>query len=367
MVQLPKLLIIDDEPNNISLLVGSLDKEYDIYCSTNGYDAIKLIESQEFDLVLLDIVMPEISGYEVCKQIKAMPDKHSLPIIFVSAKSSEIDQEKGFKCGAVDYIMKPYSIPLVKARINTHIKLKQTYEKIGSLSKKRSELLHMLCHDLANHFSTIANGLELIDSDASLIQDCLPFVNMANNRGIELINTIKDMEAIEAKSLEVSPVDLVSSIHESLEVLKHKYTDKGITIELNLEKNLWPMAERVTLTNSVINNLISNAIKFSYPNSTIKLDAWKQNNRVYLKVSDFGVGMSPILLSHLFDISKKTSRTGTSGEKGTGFGMSLIQRLMDSYQGKILIESKDVQKNPDNHGTQITINFVQSQTVPSII
>ncbi|MCO4781336.1 MAG: hybrid sensor histidine kinase/response regulator [Candidatus Cloacimonetes bacterium] len=363
MVQLPKLLIIDDEPNNISLLVGSLDEDYDIYCSTNGFDAIKIIETQDFDLILLDIVMPEISGYEVCKKIKTMPDKKSIPIIFVSARTSELDQQKGFNCGAIDYIMKPYSIPIIKARIATHIKLKQTYEKIDTISKKRSELLHMLCHDLANHFSTIANGLELMNSDPNLISDCLPFVNMANIRGLELINTIKDMEAVEEKSLQITPVDLVEAIHESLEVLKHLYNDKNITIHLDLEDNLWLQAEKVTLINSVINNLISNAIKFSYPDSTILVKAWSKYKQVVLEVSDTGIGMSTTLQNQLFDISKKTSRTGTAGEKGTGFGMSLIQRLMSSYQGTIKISSKDIQSHPESHGTQIALIFNQSKSI----
>ncbi|MCJ8344310.1 hybrid sensor histidine kinase/response regulator [bacterium] len=357
MEQFPKILIVDDEPNNISLLVGSLDDQYDIYCSTSGLEAIELIKNQEFDLILLDIIMPDLNGYEVCQKIKALPGKQDLPIIFISAKTSELDEQRGFDCGAVDYVVKPFSIPVVKARIKTHLKLRTTYEKIESLSKKRSELLHMLCHDLANHFSTIANGLELIDLDTKLIEDCLPYIRIASNRGIELINTIKEMEAIEEKNLTISPVCLNSAIQESLEVLKHKYEKKKIAICLENPKQLWVMAERVTLTNSVINNLLSNAIKFSHNDSTIKISTWQNNEKVYLKVSDTGIGMSPKLQSHLFDISKKTSRKGTCGEKGTGFGMTLIQRLLQSYQGEIQIQSKDIRSSPKDHGTQVTIVF----------
>ncbi|MBP7460820.1 MAG: diguanylate cyclase [Candidatus Delongbacteria bacterium] len=121
----PRILIVDDMPINITILGDSLKDEYDITVATGGRKALSLMEGPELpDLILLDIMMPEIDGYEVCRRLKADPRTQPIPIIFISAKGETNDETYGLELGAVDYISKPFKIPIVKARIQTHIKLK---------------------------------------------------------------------------------------------------------------------------------------------------------------------------------------------------------------------------------------------------
>ncbi|MCX7815988.1 MAG: PleD family two-component system response regulator [Syntrophales bacterium] len=130
----PKILIVDDNPSSIMVLGEELKKDYNVYIATNGETAIKKAISTSPDLILLDIVMPGMDGYAVCKQLKENDITRNIPIIFVTAKDTDEDEEKGLNIGAVDYITKPFSIPIVKARVKTHIELKKKTDILENLS-----------------------------------------------------------------------------------------------------------------------------------------------------------------------------------------------------------------------------------------
>ncbi|MCX7966849.1 MAG: PleD family two-component system response regulator [Syntrophorhabdaceae bacterium] len=129
-----KILIVDDKPSNIMVLGEELKRDYDIYIATNGEMAIKKAISNPPDLILLDIVMPGMDGYDVCKQLKENEITKNIPIIFITAKNTDEDEAKGLSIGAVDYITKPFSIPIVKARVKTHLELKRKTDILESLS-----------------------------------------------------------------------------------------------------------------------------------------------------------------------------------------------------------------------------------------
>ncbi|ETR67483.1 MAG: response regulator receiver modulated diguanylate cyclase [Candidatus Magnetoglobus multicellularis str. Araruama] len=129
------ILIVDDNPLNIHVLAQTLFKEYDVKIATDGPSALTILDQDnKIDLILLDIMMPEMDGYEVCRRIKNKPSTRDIPVIFVSAKGEVEDQQHGFNLGAVDYITKPFDIPLVQARINVHLRLKNKSEKLEKLA-----------------------------------------------------------------------------------------------------------------------------------------------------------------------------------------------------------------------------------------
>jgi two-component system sensor histidine kinase/response regulator len=134
-VKRPKILIVDDVPANIKMLREVLKSNYDIIFATNGLEAVELLKSSELpDLILLDIMMPGMDGYEVCGILKSDALTAKIPIIFITSKDDEEDEVKGFELGAVDYVTKPFSIPVVKARVQTHVELKQQREILENLS-----------------------------------------------------------------------------------------------------------------------------------------------------------------------------------------------------------------------------------------
>ncbi|MCP3848853.1 MAG: diguanylate cyclase, partial [Gammaproteobacteria bacterium] len=130
------VLIVDDVPTNIQVLAGFLKKHYQLKVATNGKQALVIIKQQRPDLILLDIDMPEMNGYEVCQTLKDNPETQNIPIIFVTANNQEEDEEKGLQLGAVDYITKPIRPSIVTARVNTQIMLKQQYDQLRNMAIK---------------------------------------------------------------------------------------------------------------------------------------------------------------------------------------------------------------------------------------
>lgn len=134
-IKRPRILIVDDVPANIKMLREVLKSNYEIIFATSGPDAIELMEPKALpDLILLDIMMPDMDGYEVCRILKSDDLTAKIPIIFITSKDDEEDEIKGFELGAVDYVTKPFSIPVVKARVQTHVELKQQREILENLS-----------------------------------------------------------------------------------------------------------------------------------------------------------------------------------------------------------------------------------------
>lgn len=132
--QRPMILIVDDVPTNVQILAEALSPVYRIKVASNGMDALKIAQRKLPDLILLDVMMPRMDGFEVCRRLKADTHTHKIPVIFVTAKNADSDEELGLNLGAVDYITKPFVIPIVKARIRNHIRLKQQADLLESLS-----------------------------------------------------------------------------------------------------------------------------------------------------------------------------------------------------------------------------------------
>lgn len=130
----PKILVVDDIPSNVHVLSRILKDDYDIYFATDGEKALDLVQARMPDLVLLDIMMPGMDGFEVCRRIKDDPTTHDIPVIFISAKSEVEDETRGLEVGAIDFITKPISPPIVKARVRNHLLLKRQTDLLRSLS-----------------------------------------------------------------------------------------------------------------------------------------------------------------------------------------------------------------------------------------
>lgn len=138
--QAPKLLVVDDEPINLKLLKQVLQQDYRLSFAKNGIDAIELASRELPDLILLDVMMPEMTGFEVCQRLKSVPNTQNIPVIFVTALRDEVDETQGFESGAVDYITKPITPAIVKARVRTHLSLVRAEE----LKRTHLELIQRL-------------------------------------------------------------------------------------------------------------------------------------------------------------------------------------------------------------------------------
>ena len=354
------ILIVDDNPNNVQLLKAVLTmRGFHILVAKNGFQALEKIKEELPDLILLDIMMPGMDGFETCKKIKEQPHSTTIPIIFLTAKSHIDDIIKGFELGAVDYITKPFSSNELVARVEIHLKLKFSQETVIRQRNELREMVQILCHDLSNPLGAVISSLELAEYDPGFLNENKDLLLSYVRRQYEIIGLVRELREIaeDKSTFAISPVDLTNAVNESIETLHYQLTRKNINAIVDLEKDTLVLAEKVSLINSVLNNLLTNAIKFSYPHSTITVTSKNEGDQVLVTISDKGIGVPSGLMDKLFSIDRRSTRFGTLGEKGTGFGMPLVKKFITEYGGTLEITSRDENERPEDHGTCITITL----------
>lgn len=235
-----------------------------------------------------------------------------------------------------------------------------------NLMESNKQLIRILCHDLSNAHTVIELSSELIqrevDSDTFPTEKSKQKISKLNNRTKralknqqEIIKHVKLKEAIESgkQEIQLNPVNLNIIFDKAKFLFEQKLKEKNITLNISnrVNKNPYVYAELISLSNHVFNNILSNAIKFSNPNSSIDISTWEEENFIYLLIEDYGIGMDENLSKNIFCSTTKTTRPGVLGEKGTGFGMPLVKSYIDKYKAQIFIESKT------GKGTRITIKF----------
>ncbi|HEY4299389.1 MAG TPA: hybrid sensor histidine kinase/response regulator [Candidatus Didemnitutus sp.] len=354
----PCLLLVDDTPENISILVELLQGDYDLKVATRGAQALKICEqSPHIDLILLDVMMPEMDGYDVCRQLRAVEATRNTPVIFLTARTDVQDVVRGFDIGANDFVSKPVRIQELLARVRTHLLIRSQQREIEEKNTEMKEMLQMVCHDLANHFAVLNISLELAQTRKDMGMDrLLPPMASAIRNGIGLTNLIRDMRMSEDKGLTLAPVPLRDAVNETLGLVDQRVRDKKLRIVQEVP-DVGVIAERVALVNSVLGNVLSNAIKFSHPGGTIEITSQTGDGEIRLGIRDHGIGMPADVLAHLFDFTKSHSRKGTAGEKGTGYGMPLMRKFVALFGGRVEVVSRDVADHPVDHGTEFTIRL----------
>jgi signal transduction histidine kinase len=251
---------------------------------------------------------------------------------------------------------------------------KEKLHQLEELNKHNTRLLRMLSHDISNSLALVQTSAELLKLDPRRQEKCLNNINTAVSNVIDLIGQLREQQAVLAgkKSLTLEPVNLVEVCQKAIWLLELPAQKKQIRVEFKdfgstggtssapilSYSNLKVWAEPVSCLNAVICNVLSNAIKFSGDGSQIQmalqddLDGW-----LSLSISDQGVGIPADRIEDLFSVSMKTSTQGTHGESGTGFGMPLAKAYIESFGGKISVQSKSRSEFPDDHGTTFILKF----------
>lgn len=380
-----RILVVDDHrTNRLKLVMGLSRQGHYVEESANGLDALVRLREKPFDLILLDILMPEMDGYEVLTELKRDPELQKIPVIVISAQDELESVVRGIELGAEDYLPKSFDPVLLRARINACLEKKrlrdrEQREKMEkdsllreiSLKKELFEktfeekrtLLAIVTHDIANAVFAIKSSVMLearkFDNDVSRLGMNLARISRAAESMHEIINTVREMEAIEsgkAKMLlsQVCLDDLFTKMRLLFfEMLQTK--NLALTIDTLAPAQLFVVAEPVTLGNHVLSNLLSNAIKFSFPDSAIRIFVESRGDEVALTITDSGIGIPRDLVADIFRFDVKTTRLGTLQEKGTGFGMPVVKKFVEYYGGRIEIESRTIEEFPNDHGTSITI------------
>lgn len=389
---LKRVLIVDDSVLNIKILADALKPEFELVFAMNGPDALNFAQSDlPPDIILLDVMMPEMDGFEICRQLKKRKNTSNIPVIFITAKIGEDDERKGLEVGAVDYITKPINPRIVKARVRTHLELKNYRNHLESLVEERTRELNRLntqlrweisekisarekqeklqnqlyqaakleavgtmaggiAHDFNNIVGSVLLNAELALDDIPIESDaryCLEQIIQVSHRGKQLIDQILTFSR---KSEEIQkPIDIASVVREAVSML-HSTIPPGVCLKEIIQDNIGIISANDTQLIQVILNLGTNAIhsmKQTGGTMTIALDRVNMDlsspqiqsdlfESVCITFSDTGYGIDPKYLNKIFDPFFTTKAPG----EGTGLGLSVVHGIVTAHKGKILVESE---------------------------
>ena len=354
-----KVLIVEDEVGLREMLRAYLeDSGYTVIEAEDGRHALALVASASPDLVLLDVMMPGMDGFETCRGIRALENGRDLPIIFTTAKTGIEDVIKGFDAGAVDYLTKPFNPQELLVRVKTHLELKHSRDTIWALGQERMHLLHILSHDLRNPLYNISELVKIIEEEPE-DKDMFRLIKLAVAQALSIVEIVCQIQSIESGklSLELGPVDLHAAVEEAQLLLRAKAAEKGVRIENLIEPGLTAFAERRFLVNTIFANLLGNSLKFSTKGGCVTVEATQDDGKIAVTIKDSGIGIPARVVPNLFSFKSRTHRAGTMGEKGIGFGLPLVGKFMEAFHGAIEVSSNDIATHPDDHGTTVRLVF----------
>jgi signal transduction histidine kinase len=350
-----KILVVDDDRLNVRILSNILKSEgYALADASSGEEALEVYETFSPDLVLLDVIMPGINGFDACREIRKRHGDSSAPIIFITAKSESDDIVEGLSAGGIDYLPKPFRAKEALARIRTHLYLKLLLEQqkslVDQLSKAnaaKNKFLGMAAHDLRNPLASIRGLAEFLNDGVvgKLTADQLDLVKTIHDASqgmLDLVNELLDVATIESGELRINPEphNLVELIEKSVFLCNIEASKKGTKI------TFVPQAREVILNidaakiRQVVDNLLTNAVKFSPRDSTIGVSLEKSDAGWSFSVKDQGPGIPENERDKLFKDFSRLSVRPTGGEKSTGLGLAICRKIVDAHKGVIVAENQ---------------------------
>jgi len=346
----PLILVTEDNPKSMEVVCNILRKEgYWLAMADNGQQALEMVPEARPDLILLDIRMEGIDGWEVCEQLKKNPKTKDIPIIFLTAKAETVDKVKGFKIGAVDYITKPYRREELLSRIKTHLDLKFAREELKELNATKDKFFSIIAHDLRNPLQCLMLYAESLYFDYDSLDDekrkdyTHKFYNNSNLIAALLENLLEWSQSQQG-IIDPHPkkIDLHALAAENIDLLKENAKKKNITVSSQIKPKNFAFADK-NMIRTVIRNLLSNAVKFTNPGGKVEVNSSisADGDSVDITISDNGVGISAEDIDTLFRIDvKKKKNKGTDNEKGTGLGLILCKEFVEKNNGSIRVTSE---------------------------
>ena len=348
-----KILIVDDVISNVLLLKILLTNEkFQVCTANNGNSCIEQAKKEKPDLILLDVMMPDISGFDAAVILKKDPETLDIPIIFLTALNNPSDLVKGFQCGANDFLTKPFNKEELVMRVMHQIQLVAAKriivcqnEELRRTINNRDKMYSVIAHDLRSPMASIRMVLNLVVASASpetVGEEVYNLLDQANRESEEvhdLLDNLLKWTKSQTGRLNVvkQELELNDIIPGVVEIFDTIAATKHIKLELKSESDSLKVEADNDMLKTVVRNFLSNAIKFSPADSTIEIAMTKENEFAKVSVRDHGVGIASDRLGSIFHKGETTY--GTGGEEGSGLGLQLCQDFARKNGGDCTVES----------------------------
>jgi signal transduction histidine kinase len=354
---IPSILVVDDRKLNIEVIYDILEgTEYKLLSATNGKDAIDIINKEELDLVLLDLIMPDMDGFEVCRIIKSDQKNEDLPIIFITARTDIDSISKAFAVGGIDYITKPFNHEELLIRVDNHLELqrkndiiKQKNRSLKELNKTKDKFFSIIAHDLRNPFNNIFQMVTMMNSQYSEMSEedlarSVELLYQSAKQGNELLENLLEWSRSQRNKMPFNPKNenLHPIVTSTINVLLSTASAKNIDLVNLVKPNDMAKVDK-NMFATIIRNLISNAIKFTPHGGKVTIATLVKPDWVKITVQDTGIGISKEKINTLFDLGVNNSTRGTDNEKGTGLGLNLCKEFIDKHKGHVMVTSEENQ------------------------
>jgi DNA-binding response OmpR family regulator/anti-sigma regulatory factor (Ser/Thr protein kinase) len=392
------ILVVDDTPDSLALMSSLLRDKYKVKIANNGEKALQIAKSDTPpDLILLDIMMPKMDGYEVCERLKHDPATTNIPVIFLTAKGEMMDEQDGLELGAVDYITKPISPSIVLARVKNHLALKATADflrdqnhflelevskrtnevlasrevalrnlQLEEAGRMKSEFLANMSHELRTPLNAIIGFSEMLAD--GLLGDLSPRQKEAvsdiftsGSHLLSLINDILDLSKVEAgkMTLELCALQPAMLVQAGMQVVREQAMQHRLSLIAEVADDLGEVWLDERKVKQILYNLLSNAVKFTPEGGKVRIVARRGarqfqsdgplEDTLELVVSDTGIGISDDDQVRLFQPFTQIDSTLARRHEGTGLGLAMVKRLAELHGGGVALVSRP------NQGSTFTV------------
>ncbi|MGL5317965.1 MAG: hybrid sensor histidine kinase/response regulator [Bacteroidales bacterium] len=349
-----RILVVDDVEANLLLVKAILSKEgFSVSTALNGLEALKKVESGDFDLFILDVMMPLMDGYQTAMKLRENPDHLFTPIIFLTALDSPEDIVKGFSYGGNDFISKPFNKDELITRVKHQISLiaaKRVIEKQNAdliqIIQGRDKMYSVIAHDLRGPLGSMKMILDFLNQNLNVgligaeNKDMLLVASQTSEDVFQLLDNLLKWTKNQMGRLNVvfQELNLEAIAQSVIEVYRSSAQLKGISLHVAVDQQTLVRGDS-DMIKTVLRNIIGNAIKFSYSNSSVDLSIVTEQYRVVVHVKDTGCGITEEDQQKLLRKDMNFTRFGTNKEEGSGLGLLLCQELMHKMNGELWFES----------------------------
>ncbi len=342
-----RLLVADDNPDMRDYLARLLRPRWQVDMACDGAEALALARQRRPDLILTDVMMPNLDGFGLLRAVRADPDIRHTAIIMLSARAGEESRVEGLDAGADDYLIKPFSAQELLARVRVHLEqvlTRQTIEQqatqLAEATRAKDEFLAMLGHELRNPLSPILTALQLMRLRGSETREQAVIERQVGHL-VRLVDDLLDVSRITRGKIELrrERMELMAAVTSGLETARPLLEQRRQRLELDVAPEGLAIEGDPSRLAQVISNLLTNACKYSDPGSTVYLSAAREGDRIALTVRDEGVGMPPETLDRVFDLFYQQPQSLDRSKGGLGLGLAIVRSLVELHGGRVTARS----------------------------